>query len=135
MIQAQNDILNDQYMNPAIQYAKEDGLSPLGQYIYYDALVVHGSGESEDSFEAIRNYALKKYMSPSKGGSETAYLNGFLDARIPVMQMEEAHLDLSRLETQRKLIDNSNFQLQLPLHWTMYGDEFSLNEEKIKSMK
>lgn len=44
MIQAQNDILDEQYMNVALQYAKADGLRPLGQYIYYDALVVHGSG-------------------------------------------------------------------------------------------
>ena len=33
MIQAQNDILDEQYMNIALQYAREDGLRPLGQYI------------------------------------------------------------------------------------------------------
>ena len=47
MIQAQNDILDEQYMNVALRYAGEDGLRPLGQYIYYNALVVHGSGEGE----------------------------------------------------------------------------------------
>ena len=38
MKQAQNDILDEQYMNVALQYAEEDDLCPLGQYIYYDAL-------------------------------------------------------------------------------------------------
>ncbi len=51
MIQAQNHILNKQYMEPAISNAAKDYLSPLGQYIYYDALVVHGDGMDTDSFE------------------------------------------------------------------------------------
>lgn len=51
MIQAQNHILNKQYMEPAISNATKDYLSPLGQYIYYDALVVHGDGMDTDSFE------------------------------------------------------------------------------------
>lgn len=137
MIKAQNDILNQQYMYPAIKYAKKDGLSPLGQYIYYDALVVHGSGDvyDEDSFEAIRKNALDEADSPAEGGSEEEYLDAFLDARVPVMQMEEAHSDLSRINTQRKFLDEKNFNLKLPLKWTMYGDKYSLNKKQVKKMK
>lgn len=137
MIQAQNDILNEQYMYPAINYAKKDGLSPLGQYIYYDALVVHGSGDvyDEDSFEAIRKNALEEADSPAEGGSEEEYLDAFLDARVPVMQMKEAHSDLSRINTQRKFLDEKNFNLKLPLKWTMYGDKYSLNKKQVKKMK
>lgn len=134
MIQAQNDILNQQYMVPAISYAKEDDLSPLGQYIYYDALVVHGSGDSDDCFEAIRNAALKTCDSPAQGGDEAAYLTAFLDARVVVMKMEEAHSDLSRLDTQRKFLDEGNYSLTLPLSWTMYGDPFTLTEEDIVNL-
>lgn len=134
MIQAQNDILDEQYMNVALQYAKEDGLSPLGQYIYYDALVVHGSGDSEDSFETIRNVAIGKEKSPSNGGDETAFLTAFLDARVPVMQMEAAHSDLSRLNAQRKFLSEENFNLVLPLEWTMYGETFSLTVDQIDEM-
>ncbi len=105
MIQAQNDILDEQYMFPAVEYANKDGLSPLGQYIYYDALVVHGSGDSEDCFEAIRDAALEKEQTPSDGGDEADYLNAFLDARIPIMQLEEAHSDLSRIDAQRKFLN------------------------------
>ena len=135
MVQAQNDILDEQYMNPAIEYAQEDGLSPLGQYIYYDALVVHGSGDSEDSFEAIRDAALQKVNAPSEGGSEADYLVAFLDARVPVMQMEEAHSDLSRMEAQRKFVKEENFNLNLPLEWVMYGDQFTLSREELSRLK
>ncbi len=135
MIQAQNDILNAQYMCPAIAYAKEDGLSPLGQYIYYDALVVHGSGDSIDCFEAIRDAALTKAAAPSDGGSEYDYLTAFLDARIPVMQMEDAHSDLSRIDTQRKFLEESNYNLELPLEWNMYGDFFILDDNRIKTLR
>ena len=135
MVQAQNDILDEQYMSVALQYANEDGLCPLGQYIYYDALVVHGSGDSADCFEAIRNAALEKAKAPSTGGDETAFLTAFLDARVPVMQMEEAHSDLSRLNAQRKFLNEKNFDLTLPLEWTMYGDTFSLTEDQIGSVQ
>ena len=134
MIQAQNDILDEQYMNVALRYAEEDGLRPLGQYIYYDALVVHGSGDSEDSFEAIRNAALEKEKAPSDGGDETAFLTAFLDARVPVMQMEAAHSDLSRLDAQRKFLNEKNFNLALPLEWTMYGEAFSLTVNPMDEM-
>lgn len=126
MIQAQNDILDEQYMKPTMKYAKKDRLSPLGQYIYYDALVVHGSGDSDDSFEAIRNAALEKAKTPAEGGDETTYLTAFLDARVPVMKLEEAHSDLSRLDTQRKFLKEKNFNLQLPLKWSMYGEKYEL---------
>lgn len=134
MIQAQNDILDAQYMNVALQYAKEDGLRPLGQYIYYDALVVHGSGDSEDSFEAIRDTTLEKENAPSNGGDERTFLMAFLDARVPVMQMEAAHSDLSRLNAQREFLSEENFDLALPLEWVMYGEPFSLTAEQIAEL-
>ena len=134
MIRAQNDILDEQYMNVALQYAKEDGLRPLGQYIYYDALVVHGSGDGEDCFETIRNVAMEKEKVPSAGGDEAAFLTAFLDARAPVMQMEAAHSDLSRLNAQQKFLSEGNFDLALPLEWSMYGESFSLTTDQINEM-
>lgn len=125
---AQDKILDEMYMSPAVTYGKEDGLSPLGQYIYYDALVVHGPGEDEDSFGGIRDVAMKQAQTPSLGGDETEYLLAFLDARTVIMQKEEAHSDLSRIETQQKFIREKNFDLSLPLEWMMYGDNFRLEE-------
>ena len=135
MIQAQNDIVDKEYMDVALEYAKEDGLRPLGQYIYYDALVVHGSGDDKDCFEAIRDAALAKEKTPSDGGDETEFLAAFLNARVPVMQMEAAHSDLSRLNAQRRFLNEQNFDLALPLEWTMYGENFSLTVDQVEKMQ
>ena len=59
------------------------------------------------------------------------YLAAFLDARVAVMQPEEAHADLSRVDTQRKFLNGKNFTLELPLEWTMYGDEFYIDKEQL----
>lgn len=75
--------------------------------------------------------ALKNASATSDGGNEADYLAAFLDARIPVMQPEEAHADLSRVDTQRKFLNVKNFTLELPLEWTMYGDEFYLDKEQL----
>ena len=135
MIQAQNDILNEQYMTPAITYAEEDGLSPLGQYIYYDAMVVHGEGDDYESFGGIRKAAKAKAITPKAGGDETVYLRAFLDAREPVMLSEEAHADLSRLIAQRKFIEEKNFNLMLPLTWEMYGDTYVLTQADVDKLR
>ncbi|SCI81471.1 Uncharacterised protein [uncultured Ruminococcus sp.] len=47
------------------------------------------------------------------------------------MQPEEAHAELSRVDTQRKFLNGKNFTLELPLEWTMYGDEFYLDKEQL----
>ena len=126
MIEAQNAILNEQYMLPAVNSAQGDGLSPLGQYIYYDALVVHGPGNDADSFGGIRAAALKSARTPAQGGDEATYLSAFLDARTKVMLKEEAHSDLSRINVQRTFIKEKKWDLSRPLSWTMYGDRFEL---------
>lgn len=126
MKEAQNEILNEQYMLPAVGTAQVDGLSPLGQYIYYDALVVHGPGNDADSFGGIRAVALKKAKTPAQGGNEADYLTAFLDARTKVMLKEEAHSDLSRINVQRTFIKEKKWDLARPLIWTMYGDRFEL---------
>lgn len=126
MILAQNLIVDEMYMNPAIESAKEDGLSMLGLFIYYDALVVHGPGDDSDSFGGIHDVAKNNAVTPAEGGNEAEYLLSFLDARSNIMLKEEAHSDLSRIEVQRKFISEENFDLSLPLSWTMYGDDFKL---------
>ena len=131
MIQAQDYLLDEMYMNPAVDFANADGLSVLGQYIYYDAMVVHGPGDDEDSFNGIRMAAQTKALPPSKGGEEDTYLEAFLAARTIIMQKEEAHSDLSRLNTQQSFLDDQNYNLQLPLQWTMYGDPFYLTQDDL----
>lgn len=123
-VQAQNDILNQQYMKPALKAAKKDNLGPLGQYIYYDALVVHGPGNDSDSFGGIRHQARIEARSPIH--NQGAYLRTFLKVRTKVMKKEAAHKDLSRIKVQEQLIQSKNYRLQRPIKWKMYGDSYQL---------
>ena len=55
--QAQNDERDRVYFNPAVKQAKSDGLRALGQFAYYDAIVMHGAGDDPQGFGAIRKNA------------------------------------------------------------------------------
>jgi chitosanase len=126
--QAQDNERDSVYFNPAVQQAKSDGLRALGQFIYYDAMVMHGPGNDADSFGGIRKTAIAKAKPPAQGGNETTYLNAFLDARKAAMKREEAHSDTSRVDTeQRVFLNNGNLDFTPPLSWHVYGDPFTIN--------
>ncbi|MGJ6960948.1 chitosanase [Streptosporangium sp. G11] len=126
--QAQNDERDRVYFNPAVNQAKKDGLRALGQFAYYDAIVMHGGGTDPQSFGAIRKNALKKAKPPAQGGDEKKYLHAFLDARKVAMKAEEAHEDTSRVDTaQRVFLNNGNLDLNTPLSWKVYGDPFKIS--------
>ncbi|WP_406500659.1 chitosanase [Streptomyces sp. NBC_00846] len=124
--QAQNDERDRVYFNPAVGQGKADGIGALGQFAYYDAIVMHGDGgDDSTSFGSIRKRALAKAKPPSQGGNEVSYLNAFLDARVWAMQQEEAHSDTSRVDTaQRVFLKKGNLNLDPPLDWKVYGDSF-----------
>lgn len=125
--QAQDDERDRVYFNPAVNRGKSDGLGALGQFIYYDAIVMHGDGGDRDSFSSIRANALKKAKPPAQGGNETTYLNAFLDARKVAMKHEDAHSDTSRVDTeQRVFLKAGNLDLNPPLNWKVYGDSYSI---------
>lgn len=127
--QAQNDERDRVYFDPSVKQAKADGLRALGQFAYYDAIVMHGPGEDKVSFGGIRKTALSKAKSPAQGGDETAYINAFLDARKAAMKTEEAHSDTSRVDTeQRVFLNNGNLDLNPPLKWKVYGDSYTINQ-------
>jgi chitosanase len=124
----QDDERDRVYFNPALSQAKKDGLRILGQFMYYDAIVMHGDGGDRDSFGSIRKNAMKKAKTPAQGGNETTYLNAFLDARKVAMKHEEAHADTSRVDTeQRVFLRNGNFGLDTPLDWHVYGDHYHIS--------
>jgi chitosanase len=126
--QAQDAERDRVYFDPAVKQAKQDGLRALGQFIYYDAIVMHGPGNDKTSFGGIRKTALARAKPSAQGGDETVYLNEFLDARKAAMKTEEAHSDTSRVDTeQRVFLQQGNFDLDPPLHWKVYGDSYSIN--------
>ncbi|WP_237554793.1 MULTISPECIES: chitosanase [unclassified Streptomyces] len=124
---AQNNERDRVYFDPSVNQAKADGLRALGQFIYYDAIVMHGPGDDPVSFGGIRKAAMKKAKTPAQGGDETTYLNAFLDARKAAMLTEAAHDDTSRVDTeQRVFLDNGNLDLTPPLTWKTYGDSYTI---------
>ena len=126
--QAQVDELDSAYFNPAVSQAKADGLRTLGQFIYYDAMVMHGPGSDSQSFGGIRAAALRKAKPPSQGGDEITYLNAFLDARKAAMKADPSHQDTSRVDTEQRLfVKAGNLDLNTPLHWSVYGDSYMIN--------
>ena len=125
---AQDNERDRVYFNPAVNQGKSDGLSNLGQFAYYDAIVMHGPGDSSDSFGGIRKAAMKKAKTPTQGGDETTYLKAFFAARKVIMKQEEAHADTSRVDTEQlKFLNEGNFDLHTPLKWKVYGDSYTIN--------
>lgn len=126
---AQDDERDRVYFNPAVAQGKADGIGALGQFIYYDALVMHGPGSDPVSFGGIRATALKKAKTPAQGGNETTYLNAFLDARKAAMLTEAAHDNTDRVDTeQRVFLKAGNLNLDPPLSWTVYGDKYTISK-------
>ena len=125
---AQNEERDRVYFNPAVQQAKADGLRALGQFAYYDAMVMHGPGNDAVSFGGIRAAAMKKAKTPAQGGDETTYLNAYLDARKAAMLTEAAHDDTSRVDTEQRVFLNAgNLDLNPPLTWKTYGDSYTIS--------
>ncbi|GAB2746536.1 chitosanase [Streptomyces bullii] len=125
--QAQNDERDRVYFNPAVRQGKADGLRVLGQFAYYDAIVMHGDGEDPTSFRNIRRRALRTARPPAAGGDEVTYLHAFLDARVWAMRQEPAHSDTSRVDTaQRVFLRKGNLDLDPPLDWKVYGDSYHI---------
>ncbi|MFI8930035.1 chitosanase [Streptomyces sp. NPDC053474] len=126
--QAQNDERDRVYFNPAVKQGKADGIGALGQFAYYDAIVMHGDGGDSTSFSSIRKRALRTAKPPAQGGDETKYLHAFLDARVWAMKQEEAHEDTSRVDTaQRVFLNKKNLNLDPPLAWKVYGESYRID--------
>ena len=124
MFQAAQDAERDRvYFTPAVNQAKADGLRALGQFAYYDAAVMHGF----DGEQQIRARAIKDAKPPSQGGNEAAYLQAYLNERVIEMKKEEALSDTSRVDTAlRVFVRNGNFDLNTPLDFAVYGEQFHI---------
>ncbi|WP_416966610.1 chitosanase [Streptomyces sp. 4F14] len=121
---AQEDERDRVCFTPAVRRGRADGLRALGQFAYFDAYVMHG----ESGFDAVREQARRRARTPARGGTETAYLTAFLDARVAAMRREPAHRDTSRVDTaQRLFLRAGNLDLTPPLEWKVYGDPYRID--------
>jgi chitosanase len=115
------------YFDPAVSRAKADGLGTLGQFIYYDAIVMHGPGASADSFGGIRRRAIATTPTPAEGGSQVGYLETFLAVRRAQMKTEAKHGDTSRIDDEQlRFLREGNLALRAPLVWHTYGDRYEI---------
>lgn len=125
---AQDRERDTDYFDPAVTRAIADGLGPLGQFIYFDAIIMHGAGKDPGSFDSIRAKAMNEAKTPVQGGNETMYLNAFLDARKAVMLADPAHAETSRIDTEQRLfLQQDNLDLTLPLSWQVYGNNYTIS--------
>lgn len=112
------------YFGPAVRLAKSDGLGALGQFIYYDAMVMHGPGDP--GFHGIRERAMAEADTPAEGGDEQSYLDIFLDTRRETMKSEKR--DTTRVDTaQRRFLYDGNLDLRTPLEWKVYGVTYKVD--------
>ncbi|MEU8675184.1 chitosanase [Streptomyces sp. NPDC048560] len=124
---AQEEFRDRLYFEPAVRLAKLDGLGTLGQFVYYDAMVLHGPGIEATGFYGIRDAAMAAEDTAAEGGDETAYLNAFLDAGRSVIQARKTQRDTSRIDTaQRVFLRDGNLKLRAPLVWQTYGETFRI---------
>ncbi|MFJ8823351.1 chitosanase [Streptomyces sp. NPDC102467] len=122
---AQDEERDRVYFDPAVRLAKLDGLGTLGQFIYYDAMVLHGPGTGPNGFYGLRELAMKQADTPSQGGSEKAYLDIYLDIRRKAMKAKDPDRDTTRIDTaQRRFLYDGNLSLKTPLTWKVYGETF-----------
>ncbi|MFE4513599.1 chitosanase [Kitasatospora sp. NPDC056783] len=126
--QAQTDERDRVYFGPSVMQAQTDGLRALGQFAYYDAIVMHGPGNEPVSFGGIRAAAMKKARTPAQGGDEKTYLAAFLDARRAAMKTEAAHEETDRVDTEQLVfLKAGNLDLRPPLAWKVYGESFKID--------
>ena len=119
----QEDERDRAYFTPSVMLAQADGLRALGQFIYYDAAVMHGMS----GLRSLRTQTLRVVKTPKQGGDEATWLSAFLDARVREMRTDQAHSDTTRVDTaQRLFVKSSNLDLNTPLAWTVYGDRYSI---------
>ncbi|MFJ2441572.1 chitosanase [Streptomyces sp. NPDC087658] len=127
--EAQDRTRDRLYFDPAVRLAKLDGLGTLGQFIYYDAMVLHGPGLDARGFYGIRQAAMKKARTRAAGGDEKVYLDALLDGGRAVLKAKTipAQRDTSRIDTaQRMFLRDGNMDLDPPLTWRMYGETFRI---------
>ncbi|MFF1395606.1 chitosanase [Streptomyces sp. NPDC058287] len=122
---AQNSERDRVYFDPAVRLAKLDGLGTLGQFIYYDAMVLHGPGTGPNGFYGLREKAMREADTPAQGGKEKAYLDIFLDVRRAAMKAKKPNRDTTRIDTaQRQFLYDGNLTLKTPLEWKVYGETY-----------
>lgn len=131
MREVQDSFRDRLFLKPAFDAAKKDGLSTLGKYIYYDTAVQHGPEGEGSSLANLRKTTIKKAKTPANGGDEKKYLTEFLKVREKALKKMKFKVNMSRIEVQKKLVKDEEFEMLLPLEFTMYGKDYKLEDNDL----
>ena len=131
---AQDAILDRNSYIPAMEAADELGLqTALARAQIYDTMIQHGGGDDPDGVYALIDQTNAMVGLPSEAG-EAEWLNSFFDVRVDdlshpaiVATTEEWRESIDRVECMRRIASTGNDDLDGPITFTVYGDEFTID--------
>lgn len=122
--QAQIDKMNDHYWMPAAKLFEDLGAKyPLTQAFLYDMTVNHGKIGAKRMVERT-NIALGG--SPVTGVDERDYLSKLMDLRYNYL-VSTGNPGADRVNAYRRILEDGNLKLHVPLEYTVYGDDFLID--------
>ena len=133
-IAAQDEIVDRDYYIPAMEAADDIGVTTaLARAELFDTAVQHGPGDDPDGLYALIERTTSAVGLPAEAG-EQVWLDTFFDVRIDdltnpdnVDTAEEWRASTDRVECMRRIADAGNYDLDGPITFTVYGDEFVID--------
>jgi chitosanase len=132
---AQDAEVTATYYTPAMNRAKTLGLTTaLAKGQMYDAIIQHGDGSDHDGLAAMISRANSRSGgSPASGVNESTWLKNFLTVRKETLlnatdpSTREAWADsIDRVNVYSTLLSQGNLGLTGTIHFTVYGDSFTI---------
>jgi chitosanase len=124
---AQDAVVNTAYFGPAMAAADALGLrTPLARAELYDTAIEEGTDNDHDGLGAVVARTNGQAGSPATIG-EAAWLDHFFSERIATLAQNQAWADTTdRVECMRRLARAGQSNLDGPIHFTVYGDDFTI---------
>jgi chitosanase len=117
-----------------MEAADDVGLTTaLARAELFDTALQHGPGDDPDGMYALIERTTDIVGAPAEAGEEV-WLDTFFDVRIDdltdpynVETAEEWRESTDRVECMRRIADSGNYDLDGPITFTVYGDEFTID--------
>lgn len=130
---AQDAIVDREYFEPAMEAADELGLrTALARAQLYDTAIQHGAGDDPDGLSALVDRTNQRVGPPEQAG-EQKWLDAYFDVRIEDLENPSniATADawasaVDRVECMRRIAEAYGYDLDGPITFTVYGDEFTI---------
>lgn len=131
---AQDAVVDREYYDPAMEAADDNGVrTALARAQLYDAAIQHGAGDDPDGLYALIDRTNERVGSPEEAG-EQDWLDAFFDVRIETLNdpanaetAEAWRESVDRVECMRRIAETYGHELDGPITFSVYGDEFSID--------